>query len=136
MYDFAESLEVETELVWFAISDKWEVRQEYREHMPRVSHLLMTADERQHAMKTVSKICPDARAYKQCCAFKFPRKDASTSSSTSDQSNITEPSFEVIAPLAKYFSEQELYGMHDKATAALKNNHVRDGFKQRSYLVE
>ena len=103
--------------------------------MPRVSHLLMTADERQHAMKTVSKICPDAGAYKECRAFKFPRKVASTSSSTSDQSNITEPGFEVIAPLAKYFSEQELYGMHDKATAALKNNHVRDGFKQLLLLT-
>ena len=136
MYDFAESFEVETELAWFGISDRWEVREEYRQHLPQVSHLLMTTDERQDAAKRASKICPDAGAYKECRAFSFPGKVANTNSSTSNQSNVTEPSFEVIAPLANHFSEQELYGMHGKATAALKNNHVRDGFKQRSYLVD
>ena len=136
MYDFAESFEVETELAWFGIPDKWEVREEYRQHLPQVSHLLMKTDECQDSAKRASKICPDAGAYKECRAFRFPGKVASTNSSTSNQSNVTEPSFEVIAPLANHFSEQELYGMHGKATAALKNNHVRDGFKQRSYLVD
>lgn len=97
----------------------------------------MTADERKTTMKRVSKICPDAEMYKQCRIFKFSNKVASTSSVSGQTSSVDkELSFEVIAPLAKFFSEEELYGMHDKARADVKNNRIHEGFKQHSFLVD
>lgn len=105
--------------------------------MPKVSHGAMTTDERKAAMKRVSKISPDAEMYKQCRASKFSNKVASTRSVTGRTSTVDkEPGFEVISPLAKFFSEEELYGIYDKARAEVKNNRIRDGFKQHSFLVD
>ena len=53
IYDFAESFEIETELAWFGISEKWEVKETYRQHMPKVPHGAMTTDERKATMKRV-----------------------------------------------------------------------------------
>ena len=36
----------------------------------------------------------------------------------------------------KYFSEQELYGLHAKAKAVLISNTIREGFKPRSFIVD
>lgn len=137
MFDFAETFEFETEAAWFGISEKWEVKEGYRQHLPKVSHGAMTTDERKASMKRVSKVCPDAEMYKQCRAFKFSAKVASTSCVTGQTSLVDmEPSFEVIAPLTKFFSEEELYGMYDKGRADVKNNRIREGFKQQSFLVD
>ena len=137
IYDFAESFEIETELAWFGISEKWEVKESYRQHMPKVPHGATTMDEWKATMKKVSKICPDAEMYQQCRTFKFSNKVASTSSVSGQTSSVDEePSFEVIAPLAKFFSEEGLYGMHDKARADVKNNKIHEGFKQHSFLVD
>ena len=137
IYDFAESFEIETELAWFGISEKWEVKESYRQHMPKVPHEATTMDEWKATKKRVSKICPDAEMYKQCRTFKFSNKVASTSSVSGQTSSVDEePSFEVIAPLAKFFSEEELCGMHDKARADVKNNKIHEGFKQHSFLVD
>lgn len=137
IYDFAESFEIETELAWFGISEKWEVKETYRQHMPKVPHGAMTTDERKATMKRVSKICPDPEMYKQCRTFKFSNKVATASSVSGQPSSVhKEPGFDVIAPLAKFFSEEELYGMHDKARADVKNNRIREGFKQHSFLVD
>ena len=88
-------------------------------------------------MKRVSKISPDAEMYKQCRASKFSNKVASTRSVTGRTSTVDKkPGFEVISPLAKFFSEEELYGIYDKARAEVKNNRIRDGFKQHSFLVD
>lgn len=104
--------------------------------MPKVPHGAMTTYEWKATMKRVSKICPDAEMYKQCRTFKFSNNVASTSSVSGQTSSVDkEPGFEVIAPLAKFFSEQELYGMHDKARADVKNKRIREGFKQHSFLV-
>lgn len=104
--------------------------------MPKVPHGAMTTYEWKATMKRVSKICPDAEMYKQCRTFKFSNNVASTSSVSGQTSSVDkEPGFEVIAPLAKFFSEQELYGMHDKARADVKNNRIREGFKQHSLIV-
>ena len=135
--DFAESFEIETESAWFGISEKWEVKESYRQHMPKVPHGATTMDEWKATRKRVSKICPAAEMYKQCRTFKFSNKVASTSSVSGQTSSVhKEPSFEVIAPLAKFFSEEELYGMHDKARADVKNNKIHEGFKQHSFLVD
>ena len=45
MYSFVESFDTETELAWFGISNKWEVREGFVQHMPRVHHVSMTAEE-------------------------------------------------------------------------------------------
>ena len=57
--DFPESFEIETELAWTGILDKWEVKESYHQHMPNVSHGAMTTDERKPKTKRVSKICLD-----------------------------------------------------------------------------
>ena len=62
IYDF-ESFEIETELVWFGISEKWEVNECYCQHMPKVPHGAMTTDGRKATMKRVSKIYPDPEMY-------------------------------------------------------------------------
>ncbi|PFX17303.1 hypothetical protein AWC38_SpisGene18370 [Stylophora pistillata] len=86
--------ELETELAWFGISDKWEVREGFVQHMPRAHHVSMTAEARKAALKKV---------------------------------NMT---------LNKYFSEQELYALHDKAKAVLIGNTIREGFKPRSFIAD
>lgn len=136
MYSFVESFDTETELAWFGISDKWEVREGFVQHMPRVHHVSMTAEERKAALKKVDMVCPDPSAYKECRAFKFPSKVYTGTSSTDDQS-VNEPAgIDVIKSLNKYFSEQELYGLHDKAKAVLISNTIREGFKPRSFIVD
>lgn len=88
-------------------------------------------------MKRISKVCPDAEMYKRCRAFKFFSKVTSTSSITSPTSRADmEPGFDIIAPLSKFFSEEELYGMYDKAREDMKNNRIREGFKQHSFFVD
>ena len=41
------------------------MKESYLQHMPKVPHGVMTADEWKATMKRVSKICPDAEMYKQ-----------------------------------------------------------------------
>ena len=99
IYDFAASFEIETELAWFGISEKWEVKESYRQHMPKVLHGAMTTDERKATMMRVFKVCPDAQMYKQCRTFIFSNNVASTSSVSGRTSSVDkEPGFEVIAP--------------------------------------
>ena len=104
--------------------------------MPRVHHVSMTAEERKAALKKVDMVCPDPSAYKECRAFKFPSKVYTGTSSTDDQF-VNEPAgFDVIKALNKYFSEQELHGLHAKAKAVLISNTIREGFKSRSFIVD
>ena len=113
------------------------MKETYRQHMPKVPHGAMTMDEWKATMKRVSKICPDPEMYKQCRTFKFSNKVATSSSVAGQPCSVhKEPGFDVITPLAKFFSEEELYGMQDKARADVKNNRIREGFKQHSFLVD
>lgn len=41
-----QSFEHEIESARFGISEKFEVKEDYRQHMPKVPHGAMTADER------------------------------------------------------------------------------------------
>ena len=80
IYAFAESFEIETELAWFGISERWEVKESYRQHMQKISHGALTRDDWKATMKRVSKICQYAEMYKRCRTFKFSSKVASISS--------------------------------------------------------
>ena len=132
---FVESFDTETELAWFRISDKWEVREGFVHHMPQVPHNSMTAEVRKDALKKVTMVGPDPSTYKVCREFKFSSKVYTSISSSDDQSG-NKPCFDVLKPLNKHFSEQGLQGLHDKAKAVLLNNTVREGFKARSFLVD
>lgn len=113
------------------------MKETYCQHMPKVPHGAMTMDEWKATMKRVSKICPDPEMYKQCRTFKFSNKVATASSVSGQPCSVhKEPGFHVITPLAKFFSEEELYGMQDKARADVKNNRIPEGFKQHSFLVD
>ena len=107
----------------------------YHQHMPNVPHGAMTTDELNLAKtKRVSKICPDTEMYKQCRTFKFSNKVASISSVSGQTSSVDkEPGFKAIAPKAKFSSAEELYTMHDKVRANVKNNRICEGF---SFLVD
>jgi len=41
IYDFAESFEIKNELAWFRISEEWEVKKSYCQHMPKVPYVLV-----------------------------------------------------------------------------------------------
>ena len=55
LYDFQES-HMETELAWFGLSDKWEVSDAFKQHMPRQEYGEMTVEERKNVMKQISKL--------------------------------------------------------------------------------
>ena len=111
------------------------MKESYHQHMPNVSHGAMTTDEQNLAKtKRVSKICPDTEMYKQCRTFKFSNKVASISSVSGQTSSVDkEPGFKAIAPTPKFSSAEELYAMHDKVRANVKNNRICKGF---SFLVD
>ena len=60
MYSFVESLDTETELGWFGISDKWEVREGFVQHMLRAYQVSMTAEARKAALKEVNIVTRNA----------------------------------------------------------------------------
>ena len=132
MYDFTESFKIESELTWFGVSDKWEVKQEYRKYMPQTPHAAMSSDERKSEIKKASKICPDPVLYKECHSFKFPSKVSSTTFQRCQTQTNNNVEFEDLAPLAKFFSEEELRGITEKARVALKNKSCREGERYHS----
>lgn len=47
---------METELAWFRLSDKWKVADEFKQHIPSQQYGEMTREERENAMKQISKL--------------------------------------------------------------------------------
>ena len=60
VYSFVESLDTETELGWFGISDKWEVREGFVQHMLRAYQVSMTAEARKAALNKVNIVTRNA----------------------------------------------------------------------------
>ena len=58
-------------MTWFGLSDKWEVRKEIQNHLPKKSHMEMTPDERKSTLVKLSKIYPDPAAFYRCKHFRF-----------------------------------------------------------------
>ena len=137
LYDFKESQELEAELAWFGLSDKWEVSDEFKQHMPRQQYGEMTTEERKNAMKQISKLCPDPHAYKQCKSFRFtPTSSSSSSYTPSTVGSVARPSSVVdLGQLEGQFSREELSSLSEKARALIHNNGVREGFQMGSFLV-
>ena len=134
LYDFQESQNMETELVWFGLSDKWEVSDAFKQHMPRQEYGEMTVEERKNVMKQISKLCPDPHAYKQCKNFKFTPSSSSFSSSTSSTHH---PSSSVdLGQLEGQFSREELSSLSEKAEALIHNKGFQEGFQMGSFLVD
>lgn len=50
LQDLVQSFQTEEELTWFGLSDKWAVKEEFKDHFPPKSHLQMTPDERKVAL--------------------------------------------------------------------------------------
>ena len=48
--DLVQSFQTEEELTWFGLSDKWAVKEEFKDRFPPKSHLQMTPDERKVAL--------------------------------------------------------------------------------------
>ena len=61
--DLVQSLETEEELTWFGLSDKWEVREELADRLPKKCHMEMTKEERTVTLQSLLKLCPDPAAF-------------------------------------------------------------------------
>ena len=48
--DLVQSFQTEEELTWFGLSDKWAVKEEFKDRFPPKSHLQITPDERKVAL--------------------------------------------------------------------------------------
>jgi len=119
LYDFKESQEMETELAWFGLSDKWEVSDDFKQHKPRQQYGEMTIEERKNVMKQISKLCPDPQAYKQCKSFRFkPTSSSSSSNTPSTVGSVARPSSVVdLRQLEGQFSREELFSISEKVRA-------------------
>ena len=100
LHEFVESNTMETELACFGQSDKWEVSDEFKQHILRQQYGEMTREERENAMKAMSKLCPDPNAYKKCRSFKF-KQPSSTSSSHTPSTVVTVARASSIGDLAQ-----------------------------------
>ena len=138
LYDFKESQELEAELAWFGLSDKWEVSDEFKQHISRQQYGEMTTGERKNAMKKISKLCPDPHAYKQCKSFRFtPTSSSSSSNTPSTVGSVARPSSVVdLGQLEGPFSREELSSLSEKARALIHNKGVQEGFQMGSFLVD
>ena len=134
LYDFQESQDMEAELAWFGLSDKWEVSDAFKQHMPRQEYGEMTVEERKNVMKEISKLCPDPHAYKECKNFKFTPSSSSSSSSTS---STHRPSCSVdLGQLEGQFSREELSSLSKKVKALIHKKGLWEGFQIGSFLVD
>ena len=61
LYDLVQSFNEEEELAWFGLSDKWDVRKEFK-HLHLVAFNSLTPDECQAEMSKIRRIRPDADA--------------------------------------------------------------------------
>ena len=134
LYDFQESQDMATEFAWFGLTDKWEVSDAFKQHMPRQEYGEMTVEERKNVMKEISKLCPDPHAYKECKNFKFTPSSSSSSSSTS---STHRPSCSVdLGQLEGQFSREELSSLSKKVKALIHNKGLWEGFQIGSFLVD
>lgn len=45
LYDFVEFFQMEAELAWFGLSEKWEVHEMFQRHMPKQAYGEMSVEE-------------------------------------------------------------------------------------------
>lgn len=106
-----------TELAWFRLSDKWKVCDEFKQHFWSQKYGEMPREEREKAMKQISKPCPDPNAYQKSRSFKFtqplsssPTHTPSTVVPVSSSSSIGD-----LAQLVGQFSREEISSFSKKA---------------------
>ena len=64
--DLVQSFEEKEQMTWFGLSDKWEVRKEIQNYLPKKSHMEMTPDERKSTLVKLYKIYTDTAAFCRC----------------------------------------------------------------------
>lgn len=133
LYDFVQSFDQEEEMAWFQLSDKWEVSQQFKCHLPSKGHADMSLEERKAYIKKVRKLCPDPEAYKKCCNFKVQPLCSSTPrpSSRKSASDLSD-----LSALSGHFSREEQSSLLEKAKTVLNNDQFRQGFKDSVYFVD
>lgn len=106
-----------TELAWSRLSDKWKNCDEFKQHFWSQKYGEMTREERENAMKQISKPCPDPNAYQKSRSFKFTQPLSSSSTHTpstvvpvSSSSSIGD-----LAQLVGQFSREEISSFSEKA---------------------
>ena len=53
LFDFVEPFDFEEEMAWFGMSEKWQVKEEYRRYMPAKPYAEMSSEERTKEVKRI-----------------------------------------------------------------------------------
>ena len=118
LFDFVESFDFEEEMAWFRMSEKWQVKQEYRRYMPAKPYAEMSSEERTKEVKRIRNLRPDGKAYKECRDFKFaisckPSTSGNTCPVVSKATSYSDEYVQSI--LTPHFSREEASSMVQKA---------------------
>ena len=140
IHDLVQSFEEEEQMMWFGLSDKWEVRKAIQNHLPKKSHMEMTPDERKSTLVKLSKIYPDPAAFYRCKHFRFKGVRPLTAGPSTGYPGSTQepslPSLRDLNPLKGSFTEEELLSLAAKSGALIHRDAIRRGFQQGSFLVD
>lgn len=138
IHDLIQSFDTEEELVWLGLSDKWEVREEFKNRIPQRSHLEMTPEERKVTLLSLSKLCPDPAAFQRCKRFKF--QTGHTQSTVVEPPCSTEasplPTWKNLEGLKGNFTEEEILSLSAKSAALIHSDAIRSGFQKGTFLVD
>ena len=139
LFDFVESFDYEEEMAWFGMSEKWQVKHEYRRYMSTTPYAEMSPEERTNEMRRIRNLRPDGKAYKACREFKFTANSkqssgASTSHFSSSASKVND--MPILSSLSSDFSKEEASSMVEKAKFIIHNNAIREGFQPGTFLVD
>ena len=141
-FDFVESFDYEEELAWFWISEKWQVKQDYRRFMPKIACDEMSSEERTKEMKRVRNLRPDGKAYKACRDFKFTVNCKQSSSGCSSHVPSTASGASavddtpILSSLSPHFTKEEASSIVEKAKVITHNNAIRKGFQSGTFFVD
>ena len=141
-FDFVESFDYEEELAWFGMSEKWQVKQDYRRFMPTIAYDEMSSEERTKEMKRVRNLRPDGKAYKACRDFKFTVNCKQSSSgcnshvpSTASSASVVDDT-PILSSLSPHFTKEEASSIVEKAKVITHNNAIRKGFQSGTFFVD
>lgn len=138
-FDFVESFDYEEELAWFGMSEKWQVKQDYRRFMPTIAYDEMSSEERTKEMKRVRNLRPDGKAYKACRDFKFTANCKQSSAGCSSHVPLSAPTVDdtpILSSLSPHFTKEEASSIVEKAKVITHNNAIREGFQSGTFFVD
>ena len=121
------------------MSEKWQVKQDYRRVMPTIAYDEMSSEERTREMKRVRNLQPDGKAYKACRDFKFTANCKQSSAGCSSHVRLSAPTMDdtpILSSLSPHFTKEEASSIVEKAKVITHNNAIREGFQSGTFFVD